>query len=304
MVNTLEDDNNIGLSEENTTIRFGLFLFGKAVEEVKELEPMDDSLEKLLRLNLAVVHLMNALELLLKAILHGKGRDIFDSRGETLTFFDCLKGFTRHIMGINVQDARDPLPVEILSAKNLYNIRNEIVHIGNQISYHTLLPLFRDCLQFYRDQIGIYFPSYEQEATIILSETPREFYVSDELPVYERYYRRYRNYLNTGDLEIAVYSLYVALEAIIRDYIMISTQLNLKKQPNFARMLAELIHIDSDFKEFSKSIRVLSNFRNLAAHGYGLVKENSDDIIQILNENDRIYNEIKDKIQEEESEED
>lgn len=296
----MEEDNSISMSEDNTTIRFGLFLFSKAVEEVKELEPMDDSLEKILRLNLAVVHLMNAMELLLKAILQGKGRDIFNSKGETLNFFECLTGFTRHVMGINIQNTRDPLPVELLSTKNLYSIRNEIVHIGNQLSHHSILPLFRDCLQFYRDQIGIYFPYYEQETNTILSETPEEFYILDELPIYERYYRRYRHYLNTGDLEIALYSLFVAIEAIVRAYADLkSIDLTSKRVISFTRMVFEIIKSEPDFKKFQNNFFILRSFRNKASHGYGLGEEDKDAIIKTLNENDVVYNQIKDEINKE-----
>ena len=298
----MEEDNSISMSEDNTTIRFGLFLFSKAVDEVKVLEPMDDSLEKTLRLNLAVVHLMNAMELLLKAILQGKGRDIFNSKGETLNFFECLTGFTRHVMGINIQDTRDPLPIELLSTKNLYSIRNEIVHIGNQLSHHSILPLFRDCLRFYRDQIGIYFPSYEQETNTILSETPKEFYISDELPIYERYYRRYRHYLNTGDLEVALYSLFVAIEAIVRAYVDLeSMDLTSKRVIPPARMVLEIMKLDPDFDRFQSDFTLLRNLRNQAVHGYGLSEENEATIIKTLNQNDVFYNQIKDKISKEQN---
>lgn len=295
-MNILEEENNINLSEENTTIRFGIFLFRKAIEEVKELEPIDDSLEKLLRLNLAVVHLMNSLELLLKAILHGKGRDIFNSKGETLNFFECLKGFTRQIMGINLKDTKDSLPASILSAKNLYNIRNEIVHIGNQISHYTIIPLFRDCLQFYEDQIEVYFPSFKQETKAILSETSEAFYISDDLPIYERYYRRYRHYLNSGDIEIASYSLFVALEAVIRIYYNKVFEVQRKYPETLLRIITELKKANLDVCINLKEIDKFRILRNKLVHGIEIENIDINEIIRTLNNNDIIYNKILDEI--------
>ncbi len=155
-------------------------------------------------------------------------------------------------------------------------------------------------MQFYRDQIGIYFPYYEQETNTILSETPEEFYILDELPIYERYYRRYRHYLNTGDLEIALYSLYVAIEAIVRAYADLKLMdLTSKHVIPFARMVFEIIQFEPDFKRFQLNFTILRNFRNQAVHGYGLGEEDKDAIIITLNENDVFYNQIKYEINKE-----
>ena len=170
------------------------------------------------------------------------------------------------------------------------------------MSTHSILPLFRDCLKFYRDQIGIYFPSYEQETKIILNETPKEFYVSDELPIYERYYRRYRRYLGGGDLEIALYSLYVALETITRTYIELKSKDSiLKSQWSLEKLMDEVKILDKDFENFYQSFAVLNAYRNQAVHGYGFSEKDTDSIIHILNRNDIFYNEIKDKVEKEQN---
>ncbi len=214
-----EKEEEISITNDTTTIKFGLFLMEQAVNEIESFDITQDLLLDLLRLNLAVVHLMNSLELLLKAILQGIGRDIYDSRGDTLNFYECLKSFSRNIIGSSSKEGKEPLPPSLLSAKNLYGIRNNIVHLGKITSKYTIIPLFRDSLQFFQDSIEIYFPSFEQITEEILKKTPRRIYTLDSNKVYDRYYARYLDSVSKGDFEIAIYSLFVAIESLFREFI-------------------------------------------------------------------------------------
>ncbi len=298
------NNDEISITKDNTTIKFGLFLMEQAIYEIESFDINQDLISDLLKLNLAVVHLMNSLELLLKAILQEKGKDVYDSKGDTLNFFDCLKSFSRSFIGSSQKDNKDFLPPSLLSAKNLYGIRNSIVHLGNLSSKYTIVPLFRDALQFFQDSIQIYFPSFEQKTEDILRKTPERIYIMDSSKVYDRFYARYLNYDDEGDFEMAIYALYVAIESLLREHVSDITK-ETPKYPNLSLLLR--IYADN-FPEIinNEELEILHYYRiirNKIVHGAEYEEEDLAELLSKFNEVAQIYENMRTKLSNLEKEE-